>query len=136
MLTLILNILWFILGGFVAGLSWLFAALILAVTIVGLPWVPATLRIAAFSFWPFGKHIVSRDEVTGQGDLGTGPTGLFLNIVWIIFAGWWLAVAHITAGVALCASIIGIPFGWQHIKLGILALAPIGKTIVDAPTKI
>jgi uncharacterized membrane protein YccF (DUF307 family) len=131
-MTLILNILWFVLGGFIAGAAWLLAALIMTITIVGLPWVPAALRIAGFSFFPFGKLIVSRDSVTGQGDLGTGPTGLVLNVVWILLAGWWLALGHIAIGVAQCLTIIGIPFGWQHFKLALLALAPVGKTIVEA----
>jgi uncharacterized membrane protein YccF (DUF307 family) len=133
MLTLILNVLWFILGGFIAGLGWLLASLILAITIIGIPFVPATLRIAGFSFFPFGKHIVPREELTGREDLGTGAMGLILNIIWIVFAGWWLALAHITIGFGLCCTIIGIPFGWQHFKLALLALAPVGKTIVDAP---
>jgi uncharacterized membrane protein YccF (DUF307 family) len=131
-LTLVLNVLWFIFGGWAVGLGWLFAALILSITIVGLPWAPAAVRLAGFAALPFGKRIVSREELTGREDLGTGPTGLVLNVVWIIFAGWWLAIEHIAIGLSLCVTIIGIPFGWQHIKLAVLALAPVGKTVVEA----
>lgn len=132
MLTLILNILWFLFGGFLAGLGWLLAALILAITVVGLPWAPAAVRIAGFAAFPFGRRVVSREELTGREDLGTGPTGLVLNIIWIVFAGWWLAIGHISIGVAQCLTIIGIPFGWQHFKLAVLALAPVGKEVVEA----
>ena len=131
-LTLLLNILWLILGGFISGLAWLLAALLMAITIIGLPWVPATIRLAGFSAWPFGRHIVPRELVTGRDDLGTGSTGCALNVVWIILAGWWLALHHFVIGVGLCLTIIGIPFGWQHFKLGLLALAPVGKEIVEA----
>jgi uncharacterized membrane protein YccF (DUF307 family) len=130
-MTLLLNILWFIFGGWIAGLAWLLAGVILSITIIGLPWAPAAFRIAGFSFFPFGKQVVSRDLVTGQEDLGTGPTGLFLNVLWVVFAGWWLCLGHITIGVAQCLTLIGIPFGWQHFKLAVLALAPVGKTVVE-----
>jgi uncharacterized membrane protein YccF (DUF307 family) len=131
-ITLLLNVLWFFFGGFLAALGWLLAALILTITIVGLPWAPAAVRIAGFAAFPFGRRIVSREELTGREDLGTGPTGLVLNVIWIIFAGWWLAIEHITIGIVQCLSIIGIPFGWQHFKLAVLALAPVGKTVVEA----
>jgi uncharacterized membrane protein YccF (DUF307 family) len=131
-LTLILNVVWFILGGWISWLAWMLAALIMTITVIGLPYVPSCLRIAGFSAWPFGRHIVPRELITGQEDLGTGVFGCGLNVVWIVLAGWWLALHHFVIGVAQCASIILIPFGWQHIKLGILALAPVGKTVVDA----
>lgn len=131
-LTLLLNVLWLILGGFISALAWLLAALIMAISIVGLPWVPAVIRIAGFTAWPFGRHIVPREIVTGREDLGTGPAGCALNVVWIILAGWWLALHHFIIGALECLSIIGIPFGLQHFKLGLLALAPVGKEVVDA----
>ena len=128
-MSLILNILWFVLGGFVSGLAWLVGAGLMAVTIVGLPWVPATVRIAIFAFAPFGRHAVPRELVTGRHDLGTGGVGVLLNIVWFIFAGWYIALAHLVIGCAQAVTLIGIPFAIQHFKLAILALAPVGKTI-------
>jgi uncharacterized membrane protein YccF (DUF307 family) len=130
--SLILNILWFIFGGFVCGLGWLVGGALLAITIVGLPWAAAAWRIGVFSFAPFGRLVVDRDQVFRRGDLGTGPMGFLLNVVWFVLAGWWIGLAHICVGVAQCCTIIGIPFGWQHFKLAILALAPVGKTIVEA----
>lgn len=131
-MTLILNILWFILGGFLAGLAWLLAGLLLAITIVGLPWAGAAWRIAAFSFAPFGKQVVDRQWVTGRDDLGTGAMGFLLNVIWFVVAGWWLAIGHLAIGLAQCITIIGIPFGIQHVKLALIALAPVGKTVVPA----
>jgi uncharacterized membrane protein YccF (DUF307 family) len=131
-MTLLLNILWFILGGFAAGLAWLLGGVILTVTIVGLPWAAAAFRIGVFAFAPFGSRVVDRRMATGRDDLGTGDIGLILNVVWFIFAGWYIALAHVVIGAVQCVTIIGIPFGLQHFKLAILALAPIGKSVVPA----
>lgn len=129
-MTLLLNILWFIFGGWASWLAWMLAALLMAITVIGLPWVPAAMRIAGFSAWPFGRQVAPRDLITGQGDLGTGPSGCLLNGVWLVLAGWWLCLHHIAIGIVQCCSIIGIPFGIQHFKLALLALAPVGKTVI------
>ena len=126
----ILNVLWFILGGFIAGLAWILAGIIMAITIVGLPFVPTCFRLARYTFWPFGYDIVSRDQLTGQSDIGTGTIGTIGNVIWFVFAGWWLALMHISAAIALTISIIGIPFAWAHVKLAIASLFPIGKRII------
>lgn len=128
-MTLLLNVLWFIFGGFAAGLAWLVGGCVLAVTIIGLPWVPAVFRIALFTFAPFGRHAVPRQVVTGRGDLGTGEVGCLLNGIWFVFAGWYIALAHFAIGVAQAITLIGIPFAIQHFKLGALALAPVGKSV-------
>jgi uncharacterized membrane protein YccF (DUF307 family) len=128
---LILNILWFILGGWLSGTLWILAGVLLAITVVGLPWAMAAFRIAGFSYWPFGRQVVSRAELSRRGDLGTGPLGLLLNILWFIFGGWYLAIHHIVLGIGLCVTIIGIPFGLQHLKLAIISLAPVGKAVVE-----
>lgn len=120
-MRLLLNLLWFILGGWISGTLWLLAGAILAITIIGLPWTPAAFRIAGFSYWPFGKTIVDRD---------TGATSLLLNILWFVLAGWWLALHHIVLAAGLAATIIGIPFAWQHVKLAILSLTPVGRTVL------
>jgi uncharacterized membrane protein YccF (DUF307 family) len=130
-MALILNILWFIFGGFVSGLAWCLAGAILAVTIVGLPWSAAAFRIAGFSLAPFGRHVIPRQAVTGRADLGTGPLGFLLNGVWVILAGWWLALHHLVLGIGLMVTIIGIPFGLQHLKLALIAFAPVGQTVVE-----
>ena len=130
-MRLILNILWFVLGGFISGLAWMLGALILAVTIVGLPWAGAAFRIGGFSMAPFGRQVVDRRLVTGRDDLGTGASGFLLNVIWFLLAGWYIAISHVVIGAAQFVSIIGIPFGIQHFKLAIIALAPIGKSVVE-----
>ena len=126
----ILNILWFVLGGFLAGLGWILAGIIMAITIIGIPWARSCFVIARYTFWPFGYDLVSREDLTGQPDMGTGTLGTIGNVIWFVFAGWWLAVMHLTAAVALAISIIGIPFAWAHVKLALASLFPIGKTVV------
>lgn len=124
------NFLWFILGGFFMGLAWWFAGLIAFLTIVGIPWGKACFVIGQFTFFPFGREAISRDEISGQDDIGTGSLGVLGNIIWFVFAGVWLAIGHVVSAVFNFVSIIGIPFGIQHLKLAGIALAPIGKTIV------
>ena len=132
-MTLILNLLWFVLGGWLTGLLWLLGGVILALTIVGLPWAGAAFRIAGFAFWPFGKQIVDRDAWNGREDAGTGCMGLVLNIVWIVFAGWYIALAHLVIAAAEAVTIIGLPFAYKDLQLAWLALAPVGKRAV--PTR-
>ena len=131
MIRLILNVLWFILGGWAAGLLWLFGGAVLALTIVGLPWAFAAWRIAAYSFWPFGREIVWRDP--DPADLGQGCLGVGMNVIWLVVAGWWIALAHLMIAVAEFVSIIGIPFALKDLELAKLALAPVGRTIRDKP---
>jgi len=130
-MNLLLNILWLIFGGFFAGLGWIIAGILMAITIIGIPWVRSCFMLASFSFWPFGRDIISRDELTGREDIGTGALGLIGNVIWFILCGWWLAVGHILLAVALAITIIGIPFALQHVKLALASLFPIGKTVVE-----
>ena len=130
-MRLVLNILWFIFGGLISGTAWLLAGALLAITIVGLPWTMAAWRIAGFSYAPFGRHVASRRVVSGRNDVGTGPVGFVMNVVWVLVAGWWLALHHIVLAIGHFVSIIGIPFGLQHFKLAFIALAPVGKEVVE-----
>lgn len=125
------NVLWFILGGAVMGLAWWLAGVLAFISIVGIPWGRACFVIGEFTFFPFGKEAVSRDVLNGRGDIGTGCLGLIGNVIWFLLAGFWLALGHLGAALLCFITIIGIPFGVQHIKLAALALAPIGKTIVS-----
>ena len=129
-MRLLLNLLWFVLGGLVMGLGWALAGLLCAITVVGLPWARSCFVLARFSLWPFGQEAVSRRELTGRADLGTGPLGLVGNGLWFLLAGWWLAMGHLGSALACFITIIGIPFGIQHIKLALIALAPFGMTVV------
>ena len=113
------------------GLGWWLAGLLAFITIVGIPWAKACFVIGQFAFLPFGKVAISRKYLTKQDDIGTGFLGGLGNIIWFIFAGVWLAIGHLLSALLCFVTIIGIPFGIQHLKLAGVALAPIGKTIVD-----
>jgi uncharacterized membrane protein YccF (DUF307 family) len=131
-LSLLLNLLWIVFGGFWMAVGWLIAAVLMAVTIIGLPWTRAAFNIAAYTLLPFGQKAVSRAEYFGSEDVGTGPLGFLGNIVWLVLAGWWLALGHLITAILLAVTIIGIPFAWAHLKLAGIALWPIGKMIVPA----
>jgi uncharacterized membrane protein YccF (DUF307 family) len=131
-LAFILNLLWIVIGGLWMAFGWLIAAALMAVTIIGLPWAWAALSIASYTLLPFGRKAVSRAEYTGRPDIGSGPFGLLGNIIWLVLAGWWLALGHLITAILLAVTIIGIPFAWAHLKLAGIALWPIGKVIVDA----
>jgi len=125
------NFLWFILGGVFMGLAWWFFGIIALLTVVGIPWAKACFVIGQFTFFPFGKESISRQSLHQEEDIGTGTWGLIGNILWFIFAGFWLAIGHIMSAFACAITIIGIPFAIQHLKLAVISLAPIGQTIVD-----
>jgi uncharacterized membrane protein YccF (DUF307 family) len=129
-MTLLLNILYFVLGGgFFAGLAWLILGFILAITVVGIPFAVAAFRIAGFAAWPFGRTLVDARTLGEQPIIGTD----LANIVWIILAGIWLWISHVLAGIAYCVTIIGIPFGFAHFRLAAISFAPLGKRVVDVP---
>jgi uncharacterized membrane protein YccF (DUF307 family) len=125
MIRFILNVLWLIFGGgIVLFVGYAFAALICFVLIVTIPFGVASWRLATYSLWPFGRTL---QEKPGAG-LGAGLG----NILWLVLAGWWLALSHIVAGIALCVTLIGIPFGIANFKLVPAALWPLGREVVDA----
>ena len=127
-MTLLLNILYFVIGGgLLAGLAWLLVGCILAITIVGIPFAIAAFRIAGFAAWPFGRTLVDARAVGDERIVGTGVA----NLLWIIFAGVWLWIAHVCAGIAYCLTLIGIPFGFAHFRLAMVSFAPLGKRVVD-----
>jgi uncharacterized membrane protein YccF (DUF307 family) len=128
--SLFLNLLWIVFGGLWMAIAWVVAAVIMAITIVGLPWARAAFSIAVYSLLPFGQTAVSRADYTGRSDLGTGPLGTLGNLIWLVLAGWWLALGHLVLAFCWAVTIIGLPFAWAHLKLAGLALWPIGKMIV------
>ena len=111
------NIIWILLGGIWMSLGWVVAGVIMYVTVVGIPWGRSCFVIARFTLFPFGHEAVSRRQVTGEDDLGTGTAGMVGNVVWLLLAGWWLALGHLATGLIVCLTVIGIPFGIQHFKL-------------------
>jgi len=118
----ILNIIWVILAGFWLWVGYVFAGILLCIPIVTIPWAIASFRIARYSFWPFGREVVDKPT--------SGLGSLLGNVIWVILAGWWLAIGHIVSGIALCLTIIGIPMGIADFKLVPVSLMPLGKQIV------
>lgn len=122
-MRLLLNIIWLVLSGFWLFLGYAFAALVMCILIVTIPWGIAAWRIGVYSLWPFGRDVVDKPTAGGFSLLG--------NLVWVVLAGWWLAIGHILSAVALAVTIIGIPFAIANIKMVPVALLPLGKQIVE-----
>ncbi|TDB99221.1 YccF domain-containing protein [Actinomadura sp. 7K534] len=118
----LLNILWLVLAGFWLALSYVLAGIICCILIITIPFGIASFRIAGFALWPFGRTTVPRRDA--------GAGSLLGNVIWIIVAGWWLALGHLVTGALLCITIIGIPFGIANFKLIPVSLAPLGREIV------
>jgi len=118
------NILWLILAGFWLALGYAVAGLILCITIIGIPFGIQALKLALFSLWPFGRAV--------QRSPGGGCLEVGFNILWLVLFGWELFLAHIAAGLLLCITIIGIPFGLQAFKLSVLALWPFGREVISS----
>ncbi|GLY95342.1 YccF domain-containing protein [Actinoplanes sp. NBRC 103695] len=121
----ILNVLWFIFGsGFLLGIAYGLAALICFALVVTIPFGVAAGRLALYSLWPFGRTVVPKP--------GAGVASGLANILWVVVAGWWLALTHIVTGIAQCVTIIGIPFGIANFKLVPVAFWPLGQQVVEA----
>ena len=125
-MTLILNILWFIFGGFLSWLLWILLGCLLFITVIGIPFGYAAFRIAGFAAFPFGKELVDARIVGEKRIAGTS----LANFLWIVLAGIWLSISHIILGISLCLTIIGLPFGIAHFKLAGVCFAPLGKKAV------
>jgi uncharacterized membrane protein YccF (DUF307 family) len=125
-MRLILNIIWLVLCGFWLALAYAFAAIICFLLVITIPFGIAALRIAAFALWPFGRTVVLRPDAGVASGIG--------NVIWFVFCGWWLALAHLITGVALCLTIIGIPLGLANFKLIPISLMPLGREIVPVNT--
>lgn len=119
----ILNVIWLVFSGFWLFLGYMLAAVIMFVFIITIPWGIASARIGVYALWPFGKTVIEKPTA--------GLGSLLGNVIWVVLAGWWIALEHIVSGVMLCVTIIGIPFGIANFKMVPVALMPIGKVIVD-----
>jgi uncharacterized membrane protein YccF (DUF307 family) len=123
-MRVVLNIIWLVLAGVWLALGYLFAALLMAITIIGIPFAVQAVKLAGYALWPFGRVLVpaaSRHK----------GLSVVANVLWFILAGWWLALAHLFAGILLCITIIGIPLGIASFKMAGAALVPFGKEIVS-----
>ena len=121
----LLNLIWFVFSGFWLWIGYMLAGIICCVLIITIPWGIASFRMANYAVWPFGREVVSKPTAGVFSFLG--------NVIWVIAAGWWLALTHIVTGLLLCLTIIGIPLGVANFKLIPISLMPLGKEIVDIP---
>jgi len=121
-MRLLLNLIWLIFAGFWMALAYVVAGIICCVLIITIPFGIASFRIASYALWPFGRTVVDRRDA--------GAGSLIGNVIWIVFAGIWLAIGHVFTGIALCITIIGIPLGLANFKLIPISLMPLGKVIV------
>src|SRR5688500_7269170 len=118
------NLIWLLFGGLISAFFYCLGGLVLCITIIGIPFGVQCFKLAGFVLWPFGRMAVG----TSSSD---GCLNLVLNLIWVLCAGFWIAVTHIVFGILLFITIIGIPFARQHFKLVEISLMPFGKTIVD-----
>jgi uncharacterized membrane protein YccF (DUF307 family) len=125
-MRLILNVVWFVLCGLWMAIGYAVAGIVCCILIVTIPFGLASFRIAAYALWPFGRSVVQRPGAGGASMLG--------NIIWLVFAGWWLALGHVVTGIAQCVTIIGIPLGLANFKLIPVSLFPLGAHIVESDT--
>lgn len=122
-MKLIGNILWLLFGGIITALEYFTASLLLMLTIIGIPFGIQTFKLGYLALWPFGSEV--KETASAGGCLYT-----FMNILWIVTGGIWIALTHLIFGILLAITIIGLPFALQHFKLAGLALTPFGKEIV------
>lgn len=118
----ILNLIWFIFGGFVLALGYFLAGLICCALIITIPWGIASFRIASYALWPFGRTIVDKGRVGTASAIG--------NIIWLLVAGIWIAIGHVATAIAMASTIVGIPLAIANLKLIPVSLMPLGKQIV------
>jgi uncharacterized membrane protein YccF (DUF307 family) len=123
-MRLILNLIWLILCGWWMAILYFLAGIICFILIITIPFGIAAWRIASYALWPFGRSIVRNPRA--------GIASLIGNIIWIVLIGWWLAIGHLTSGIALCLTIIGIPLGLADFKLIPISLLPLGVQIVPS----
>lgn len=118
----LLNLIWLVLSGFWLWISYMLAGIVMCVLIVTIPWGIAAFRIGGYALWPFGREVVEKPT--------SGLGSLLGNVIWVVLAGWILALEHIVSGILLCITIIGIPMGIANFKLVPVSLMPLGKEIV------
>ncbi|MGH3646729.1 MAG: YccF domain-containing protein [Micromonosporaceae bacterium] len=123
-MRLLLNVIWLVFGGFFMALGYAFAGLICFVLIITIPFGVAAFRMARFTLWPFGRELIRKPSAGAGSAIG--------NVIWIVVAGWWLALGHLLAAIAQFVTIIGIPLGLANLKLLPVSLTPLGHEIVPS----
>ena len=120
----ILNVIWLILAGFWLAISYALAGIVMFILIITIPFSLQAFKLASYSLWPFGRTVVRRP--------GSGAGSVLGNVIWVLLAGWWLALEHLVTGILLAITIIGLPLAVANFKLIPVALVPFGREIVPA----
>jgi uncharacterized membrane protein YccF (DUF307 family) len=119
----LLNIIWLVLSGFWLFLGYALAGIVMCILIITIPFGIQAFKLAKFSLWPFGRTVTKKDSAGAGSVIG--------NIIWLVLAGWWLALSHVVTAVALAITIIGIPLAIANLKLIPVALWPFGREIIE-----
>jgi uncharacterized membrane protein YccF (DUF307 family) len=122
-MRVLLNVIWLVFGGLILALGYALVAVVMFILIITIPFGIAAGRIALFCLWPFGRTLIRRPDAGAGSFIG--------NVIWLVLAGWWLALGHVITGVLMCLTIIGIPLGLANFKLIPVSLTPFGREIVD-----
>ncbi|MFP3715124.1 YccF domain-containing protein [Puerhibacterium sp. TATVAM-FAB25] len=120
----LLNIIWLLFAGLWLALAYALAGVLLLLPIITIPFAIASFRIGGYALWPFGRTVVDRPTAGAGSVVG--------NVIWVLLAGWWLALGHVVTSIPLFVSIIGIPLGWANLKLIPVSLLPLGKEVVPS----
>ncbi|MFB7944893.1 YccF domain-containing protein [Kitasatospora phosalacinea] len=123
LVNFLLNVIWLLFCGLWMAIGYAVAGIVCFVLIVTIPFGIASFRLAGFMLWPFGRTTVVRDDAGAPSCVG--------NVIWLVLAGWWLAIGHIVTSIPLFLSIIGIPFGWANLKMVPISLTPLGRDVVS-----
>lgn len=123
-MRVILNIIWLVLAGFWLAVGYVIAGLVMTILIITIPFGFQAFKLASYALWPFGRTVVR------SSDTGAGP--VVGNVIWILLAGWWLALEHLVTGLLLAITIIGLPLAIANFKMIVISLAPFGREIVPA----
>lgn len=118
----LLNLIWLLFGGIWLALGYVLAGIICCVLIVTIPFGIASFRMASYALWPFGRTLVDHPRAGAWSAIG--------NVIWILVAGWWLALGHVTTAIAQAVTIVGIPLAIANLKMIPVSLVPLGKEIV------
>ena len=120
----LLNLIWLVLAGFWLALGYVFAGVLCCILIITIPFGIASFRMASYALWPFGRTVVDKPTAGAWSVIG--------NVIWIVVAGWWLALMHIITGILEAITIIGIPLALANWKMVPISLVPLGKQIVPS----
>jgi uncharacterized membrane protein YccF (DUF307 family) len=122
------NLLWLILGGLLVAVLYVLVGLVMCITIIGIPFGIQLFKLGSWALWPFGRELV---DAPGE----PGCLSIVMNVIWLLLGWWEIALVHLFFGLLLCITIIGIPWGVQHLKMALGSLIPFGKELRDIPEK-